>query len=387
MKKISGNVFNVGVNDDQTDLFESQYKIPDGISYNSYVVVDEQIAIFDTVDINFFDQWLSNIKKIIEKKQPDYLIIQHMEPDHSANIKNFMDIYPNTKIVANLKTFKMIKQFFGIDFQNNKIIVSDGDILSIGKHSFNFIFAPMVHWPEVMVTYESFEKILFSADAFGKFGILGSSEDWIDEARRYYISIVGKYGKNVQTLLKKVSNLDIKIICSLHGPMLKDNLDKIFNLYNIWSSYYPEQKGLVIAYTSIYGNTKYAVNLLKTYLKKLRFSNVISYDLARCDISKAVSDAFKYDKLVLATTTYNAGIFPFMKQFLDYLTDRNYKNRYVGIIENGSWAPVAAKIIKSRLLECENIKIIDPVVTINSSLNEVSENSLNDLAISLNQIK
>lgn len=380
MRNITNDIVYVGVNDHKVDLFEGQYKVPNGMSYNSYIVLDDKITVFDTVDAGFTDEWLSNIKDTLKDKKPDYLVVQHMEPDHSANVKNFADAYPETKIVANVKTFNMMKQFFGTDFAGRQVVVKDGETLNTGKHTFTFVFAPMVHWPEVMVTYDSFDKVLFSADGFGKFGALDVEEDWIDEARRYYIGIVGKYGMQVQNLLKKASALDINIICPLHGPVLTENLGYYLNLYDIWSSYKVEKEGIVIAYTSVYGNTKKAVEILKDELVKLGCKNVIVNDLARCDMSKAIADAFTYGKLVLATTTYNNGIFPFMKEFIDGLVERNYKNRNIGLIENGAWAPTAGKIMKASFEKSKDIKFADTVVTIKSALNDESTNALKSLA-------
>lgn len=380
MRNITNDIVYVGVNDHKVDLFEGQYKVPNGMSYNSYIVLDDKITVFDTVDAGFTDEWLSNIKDTLKDKKPDYLVVQHMEPDHSANVKNFADAYPETKIVANVKTFNMMKQFFGTDFADRQVVVKDGETLNTGKHTFTFVFAPMVHWPEVMVTYDSFDKVLFSADGFGKFGALDVEEDWIDEARRYYIGIVGKYGMQVQNLLKKASALDINIICPLHGPVLTENLGYYLNLYDIWSSYKVEKEGIVIAYTSVYGNTKKAVEILKEELVKLGCKNVIVNDLARCDMSKAIADAFTYGKLVLATTTYNNGIFPFMKEFIDGLVERNYKNRNIGLIENGAWAPTAGKIMKASFEKSKDIKFADTVVTIKSAVNDESINALKNLA-------
>lgn len=380
MRNITNDIVYVGVNDHKVDLFEGQYKVPNGMSYNSYIVLDDKITVFDTVDAGFTDEWLSNIKDTLKDKKPDYLVVQHMEPDHSANVKNFADAYPETKIVANVKTFNMMKQFFGTDFADRQVVVKDGETLNTGKHTFTFVFAPMVHWPEVMVTYDSFDKVLFSADGFGKFGALDVEEDWIDEAKRYYIGIVGKYGMQVQNLLKKASALDINIICPLHGPVLTENLGYYLNLYDIWSSYKVEKEGIVIAYTSVYGNTKKAVEILKEELVKLGCKNVIVNDLARCDMSKAIADAFTYGKLVLATTTYNNGIFPFMKEFIDGLVERNYKNRNIGLIENGAWAPTAGKIMKASFEKSKDIKFADTVVTIKSAVNDESINALKNLA-------
>lgn len=380
MKNITKDIIYVGVNDHKVDLFEGQYDVPNGMAYNSYVVLDEKVTVFDTVDANFNDEWLENVHKALDGRKPDYLVVQHMEPDHSANIFNFAKVYPDAKIVANTKTFVMMKQFFGTDFSDRQIVVKDGESLCTGKHTFTFVFAPMVHWPEVMVTYDSFDKVLFSADGFGKFGALDVEEDWADEARRYYIGIVGKYGKPVQTLLKKASALDIQIICPLHGPILTENLGYYLNLYNIWSSYAVEDDGIVLAYTSVYGNTKKAVELLAEELKKLGCKNVIVNDLARCDMSKAVADAFRYGKLVLATLTYNGDVFPFMRDFIDHLTERNYQNRTIGLIENGSWAPTAAKVMKAKFEKSSNINFTDTVVTIKSAVDDVAKESIKKLA-------
>lgn len=380
MKNITKDIIYVGVNDHKVDLFEGQYDVTNGMAYNSYVVLDEKVTVFDTVDANFNDEWLENVHKALDGRKPDYLVVQHMEPDHSANIFNFAKVYPDAKIVANTKTFVMMKQFFGTDFSDRQIVVKDGESLCTGKHTFTFVFAPMVHWPEVMVTYDSFDKVLFSADGFGKFGALDVEEDWADEARRYYIGIVGKYGKPVQALLKKASALDIQIICPLHGPILTENLGYYLNLYNIWSSYAVEDDGIVLAYTSVYGNTKKAVELLAEELKKLGCKNVIVNDLARCDMSKAVADAFRYGKLVLATLTYNGDVFPFMRDFIDHLTERNYQNRTIGLIENGSWAPTAAKVMKAKFEKSSNINFTDTVVTIKSAVDDVAKESIKKLA-------
>ncbi len=377
---ITEDVKYIGVNDREIDLFEGQYIVPNGMSYNSYAIIDDKIAIIDTVDAAFGDEWLDNIKNVTVNRQPDYLIIHHMEPDHSANIANFVNIYPQAKIVASAKAFVMMKNFFGTDFADKQIIVGEGDTLSLGKHNLTFITAPMVHWPEVIVSYDSTDKILFSADGFGKFGALDADEEWACEARRYYIGIVGKYGGQVQKLLEKAAKLDIQIICPLHGPVLKENLDYYINLYNIWSSYQPEENGVVIAYTSIYGNTKKAVMLLAEKLKQKGCPKVVVNDLARCDIAEAVEDAFRYSKLVLATTTYNGDIFPFMREFINHLTERNYSNRKVGLVENGSWTPLAAKVMRGMLEKSKNITLTDTTVKILSALNEESKNQLDALA-------
>ena len=384
MKKVTNDIFYVGVNDHQVDLFEGQYVVPNGMAYNSYVIIDEKIAVVDTVDKNFTHEWLDNVSEVLGDKKPDYLIVQHMEPDHSANIMNFLKTYPDTIVVGNVKTFKMIEQFFGIKLDKT-YVVSDMDTLSLGKHTLTFVFAPMVHWPEVMVTYDSFDKVLFSADGFGKFGALDVEEEWACEARRYYIGIVGKYGAQVQTLLKKAATLDIQIICPLHGPVLTENLGYYLNLYNIWSSYQVETEGIVIAYTSIYGNTKAAVLELAEKLKANGCPKVVVNDLARCDMAEAVEDAFRYGKLVLATTTYNSEIFPFMREFIHHLTERNYSNRTVAFIENGSWAPTAAKVMKQMFANSKNINFAENTVKILSSLNEESRKQLDNLAKELCQ--
>ena len=382
MKKVTETIFYVGVNDHITDLFEGQYVVPNGMAYNSYVIMDEKIAIMDTVDIRFSKEWLDNIQCVLQNQIPNYLIIQHMEPDHSASLLEFLKVYPNTTVVGNAKTFKMIDQFFHMDIANKKV-VADMESLSLGAHQLTFVAAPMVHWPEVMVTYDSLDQVLFSADAFGKFGALDIEDDWICEARRYYIGIVGKYGAQVQTLLKKAKTLDIQIICPLHGPILNDNLDYYFNLYHIWSSYQTESEGVAIFYTSVYGNTKQAAEMLENQLKQLGSPKVIVSDLARVDMAKAVEDAFRYGKIVLATPTYNASIFPFMNTFLDHLLERNFQNKTIGIIENGTWAPVAGNVIKKKLQGAKNIQFLDPVVTVISSLDDTSKNAISELAHAL----
>ncbi len=376
---VSNDIIYVGVNDRNIDLFEGQYKVPSGMAYNSYVIVDEKIAILDTVDANFLHEWLDNVQKALNGRTPDYLIVQHMEPDHSANVLNFKKVYPNVKIVASEKAFVMMKSFFGNDFSDNRLVVKDGDTLSLGKHTLNFITAPMVHWPEVIFTYESSEKILFSADAFGKFGANDANEPWDDEARRYYIGIVGKYGVQVQSVLKKAAALDIKTICPLHGPILSGNLAHYLELYNIWSSYEAETDGVLIAYTSVYGNTKKAVEMLGERLVSSGCPEVKILDLARTDISVATAMAFKYSKLVLATTTYNADVFPFMREFLNHLVERNYSNRTVAFIENGSWSPLAAKIMRGALDKCKKLTFIEPVVRILSAVSEKNEEQLESL--------
>ena len=377
---ITNDILYIGVNDKKIDLFEGQYAVPNGMSYNSYLILDEKTAIFDTVDQNFTHEWLDNIQNTLGDRKPDYLIVQHMEPDHSANISTFMKLYPDTIIVSSSKAFAMMQNFFGTDFPDRRIVVADGDSLSLGKHTLNFYTAPMVHWPEVIVTYDSFEKILFSADGFGKFGTYDVDEPWDDEARRYYFGIVGKYGVQVQALLKKASELDIAMICPLHGPVLKSNLKHYISLYNTWSSYIPESEGIVIAYTSVYGNTKKAVDILAEKLRVKGCPKITAYDLARCDISKAVSDAFRYDKIVLATTTYNADIFPFMRNFIEHLTERGFKSRKIAVIENGSWAPLAAKVIKNMLSECKDIVYVEPIISIKSALSDENNTKIDKLS-------
>ena len=377
---ISNDIKYIGVNDHEIDLFEGQYIVPNGMAYNSYAVIDEKIAIMDTVDVNFTHQWLDNIRDTLGNRKPDYLIVQHMEPDHSANIVNFLKTYPDTTVVSSAKAFNMMKNFFGNDFADNRIVVGEGDTLSLGRHTLTFVTAPMVHWPEVIVTYDSLDKVLFSADGFGKFGALDVEEDWACEARRYYIGIVGKYGAQVQALLKKASGLDIQTICPLHGPVLTENLEYYINLYNTWSSYAPETEGIMIAYTSVYGNTKKAVMQLAEKLKANGCPKVVVNDLARCDMAEAVEDAFRYSKIVFATTTYNAGIFPFMREFIEHLTERNFSNKTVAFIENGSWAPLAVKVMKNMLEGCKNLNYAENTVKIMSALNEESKNQLNALA-------
>ena len=378
--KVTEDIYYVGVNDHQIDLFEGQYVVPNGMAYNSYVVMDEKITVFDTVDAHFTDEWLANLDEVLGERVPDYLIVQHMEPDHSANIANFAAKYPEAKIVANAMTFNMMKQFFGTDFADRKVMVKDGETLSTGKHTFTFVFAPMVHWPEVMVTYDSTDKVLFSADGFGKFGALDVEEEWACEARRYYIGIVGKYGAMVQKLLAKAAALDIQIICPLHGPVLTENLGYYLDLYNTWSSYGVESEGTVIAYTSVYGHTKAAVELLAQKLTEEGCPKVVVNDLARCDMAEAVEDAFRYGKLVLATTTYNADIFPFMRNFLAEITERGYQNRKVAFMENGTWAPTAAKVMKAAFDKSANITFADTTVTIKSAMNEANKEQIAALA-------
>ncbi|MBE6731113.1 MAG: FprA family A-type flavoprotein [Ruminococcaceae bacterium] len=378
--KITNDIIYIGVNDREIDLFEGQYTVPNGMCYNSYMIIDEKIAIMDTVDARFTDEWLKNIETALEGRKPDYLVIQHMEPDHSANIINFINAYPCTTIVSSQKAFAMMKNFFGTEFSENRIVVNEGSVLELGKHTLTFMTAPMVHWPEVIVTYDNLDKVLFSADGFGKFGAYDTDEDWACEARRYYIGIVGKYGPQVQALLKKAAKLEIEKICPLHGPVLTENLGYYINLYDIWSSYKPESEGVVIAYTSVYGNTKKAVLLLKDMLEAKGCKKVTVNDLARCDMAEAVEDAFRYNKLVLATTTYNAEIFPFMREFINHLTERNYQNRTVALIENGSWAPTAAKVMKAMFEKSKNITFTENSVKILSSLNAESTEQLKNLA-------
>lgn len=377
---ITNDIRYVGVNDHQIDLFESQYVVENGMAYNSYVIMDKKIAVLDSVDAHFTHEWLDNIQNATGRKAPDYLIVQHMEPDHSANIVNFMKLYPNAKVVSSAKAFAMMKQFYGTDFADRQIIIKEGDTLSLGKHELSFVAAPMVHWPEVMMTYDACDKVFFSADAFGKFGALDVEEDWACEARRYYFGIVGKYGTQVQNLLKKAAKLDIQTICPLHGPVLSENLEYYLKLYNTWSSYGIETEGIMIAYTSVYGNTKKAVELLAEKLRAKGCPKVVVNDLARCDMAEAVEDAFRYGKIILATTTYNADIFPFMKEFIEHLLERNFQNRKIGIIENGSWAPMAAKVIKKMLEGCKNTTFANTTVSIKSALNEDSSAQLEALA-------
>lgn len=379
--QISENIFYVGVNDHNIDLFEGQYIVPNGMAYNSYVIMDEKIVIMDSVDKNFTDEWLNNIKTVIKDKTPDYLVVQHMEPDHSANIVNFLNEYPNAVVVSSDKAFKMMSNFFGTDYSERRIVVSEGSTLELGKHTLSFVAAPMVHWPEVIMTYDNVDKVLFSADGFGKFGALDvEEEDWACEARRYYFGIVGKYGVQVQNVLKKAADLDIQTICPLHGPVLKENLGYYLDLYNTWSSYGVETEGVAIAYTSVYGHTKEAVELLAKKLEEKGCPKVAVTDLAREDMAEAVEDAFRYGKIVLATTTYNGFIFPFMKEFINHLTERGYKNKTIGMIENGSWAPMAAKTMLSMFEGCKNIKYTDTTVTIHSALSEENKKQIEMLA-------
>ena len=378
--KISENILYVGVNDHKIDLFEGQYKVPNGMAYNSYVIIDEKIAVMDTVDRNFTSEWLENIKKALDGKKPDYLVVQHMEPDHSASITDFMEAYPETVIVSNAKSFNMMKNFFGNDYAERKIAVGEKDTLNLGKHELHFITAPMVHWPEVIMTYESTEKVVFSADAFGKFGANDISEDWACEARRYYFGIVGKFGMQVQNVLKKVSAFDVKTICPLHGPVLSANLGYYLNLYDIWSSYKTESEGVFIAYTSVYGNTRNAVKLLEEKLKEKGCPKVAVADLARDDMAEAVEDAFRYGKIVLATTTYNGDIFPFMREFISNLTERNFQNKTVALIENGSWAATAANVMKRMLEKSKNITYAETGVKIMSALSDANKVEIEALA-------
>ena len=381
-KSLTPEIFYVGVNDHKIDLFEGQYIVPNGMAYNSYIIKDELIAIMDTVDQKFTDEWLSNIKQVLGEEKPTYLIVQHMEPDHSANIINFLKVYPDTYVVGNAKTFKMMDQFFHEEIAH-KLIVSDGDTLNLGSHVLTFVFAPMVHWPEVMVTYDNKDKVLFSADGFGKFGALDVDEEWDCEARRYYFGIVGKYGAQVQALLKKAATLDIQMICPLHGPVLKEDLGHYLKQYDIWSSYQSEVDGVAIFYTSVYGHTKEAVELLKEKLEANGTPKIAVADLAREDMAECVEDAFKYSKIVLATTTYNAGIFPFMETFIAHLLERNYQNKKIAIIENGTWAPMAAKVIKDKLANAKNITFVEPVVRILSSMDEANKEQIQALADAL----
>lgn len=384
MKELKKDLYYVGVNDHKVDLFEGQYVVPNGMAYNSYVIIDELIAIFDTVEINFFDEWIKNVKEVLGEKKPTYLIVQHMEPDHSANIIRFLNEYPDTYVVGNNKTFKMIEQFFNTEI-SKKMVVDDGATLNLGSHNLTFVFAPMVHWPEVMVTYDEANKVLFSADGFGKFGALDVDEDWACEARRYYFGIVGKYGAQVQNLLAKASQLDIEMICPLHGPVLFENLGYYINLYNTWSSYQNESEGVAIFYTSVYGHTKEAVELLAKRLEENNAPKVVVTDLARCDMAEAVEDAFRYGKIVLATTTYNAGIFPFMNDFINHLLERNFQNKEIAIIENGTWAPLASKVIKEKLANSKNIKFIEPTVRLLSSMKETNKEEIEKVVSALCQ--
>ena len=381
--KITNDIRYIGVNDRDIDLFESQYAVPEGMAYNSYLIMDEKIAVMDSVDARFGEEWLANLQGVLGDKTPDYLVVQHMEPDHSAGVMLFAQRYPTARIVASAKAFAMMKNFFGTDLADKQIVVGEGSELSLGRHQLTFLTAPMVHWPEVIVTYDSTDKVLFSADGFGKFGALDAEEDWACEARRYYFGIVGKYGAQVQALLKKASALDIQTICPLHGPVLSENLSYYLDLYNTWSSYGTESEGVMIAYTSVYGNTKKAVQELAALLEKNGCAKVVVNDLARCEMAEAVEDAFRYGKLVLATTTYKADIFPFMRTFIDHLTERNFQNKTVAFIENGSWAPMAAKVMRGMLEKCKNITYAEPGVKILSALNEESRAQLVALAEAL----
>ena len=378
--KITDTIKYVGVNDHKVDLFEGQYPVANGMAYNSYVILNEKIAVMDTVDANFTHEWLDNLEQVLDGRKPDYLIVQHMEPDHAANVANFLKVYPDTTVVANVKTFQMIYNFFGLTLEGQKLEVTNGGTLSLGNHQLTFVFAPMVHWPEVMVTYDSTDKVLFSADGFGKFGALDVEEDWDDEARRYFIGIVGKYGTQVQSLLKVAATLDIRIICPLHGPVLSEDLEHYIGLYDTWSSYTPEEEGIVIAYTSVYGHTKKAVDLLADKLRSKGCPKVVVYDLARDDMSLALSDAFRYSKLILATTTYNASIYPFMHDYISRLVEHNFQNRTVGLIENGSWAPLAAKVMREMMAKCKKINWLDTTVKILSAINQDNQDQLEAMA-------
>jgi flavorubredoxin len=381
--KITNDIYYVGVNDHKVDLFEGQYVVPNGMAYNSYVIKDEKIAVMDTVDADFADEWLGNVEKALDGRKPDYLVVQHMEPDHSANVARFTELYKDVVVVASAKAFAMMQNFFGTDFADRRIVVGEGDTLELGTHTLTFVTAPMVHWPEVIVTYDSKDKVLFSADGFGKFGALDVDDDWASEARRYYIGIVGKYGAQVQALLKKAAKLDIEKICPLHGPVLEENLGYYLDLYNTWSSYAVESEGVVIAYNSVYGNTKKAVELLEEKLKANGCAEVVLHDLARCDMAKAVEDAFRYGKLVLASPTYNADVFPFMKEFINHLTERNFQNRFVAFIENGSWAPMAAKVMKGMFEKSKNLTFAETTVQIKGALNADSSAQVEALATEL----
>ena len=383
--EITKDIKYIGVNDHDIDLFEGQYAVPAGMAYNSYVIKDEKIAVMDTVDAHFGEQWLANLRDALDGRAPDYLVVQHMEPDHSANIAAFAQAYPDATIVASAKAFTMMKNFFGTDYAERRTVVGDGDTLPLGEHTLTFVTAPMVHWPEVIVTYDSRDKVLFSADGFGKFGALDTEEDWACEARRYYFGIVGKYGAQVQALLRKASALDIAVICPLHGPVLTENLGYYLGLYNTWSSYTPENCGVLIAYTSVYGNTKTAAELLAERLRERGCEKVVLTDLARSDMAEAVEDAFRYDRLVLATTTYNAELFPFMREFISELTERGYRGRKVGLVENGSWAPMAAKVMRGMLEGCKDITFTDTTVRILSALSEESRAAIDAMADELMQ--
>ncbi|MBR4972549.1 MAG: FprA family A-type flavoprotein [Oscillospiraceae bacterium] len=380
---ITNDIRHIGVNDHQADLFEGQYIVPSGMAYNSYVIMDDKIAVMDTVDARFGPEWLANLETVLAGRKPDYLVVQHMEPDHSANIASFMDAYPQAVIVSSPKAFVMIGQFFGTEYADRRIVVQEGDTLSLGKHILTFVAAPMVHWPEVIVTYDSYDKVLFSADGFGKFGALDADEEWDCEARRYYIGIVGKYGAQVQALLKKAAGLDIAKICPLHGPVLTENLGYYLHLYDIWSSYQPEEEGILVAYTSVYGNTKTAAELLARKLEEKGCPRVVLTDLARSDISENVEKAFRYSKLVLATPTYNGDVFPYMKEFINHLTERNYQNRTVAFIENGTWAPTAAKVMAKMLEGSKNLTFAETTVTIRSAVKEETLRAIDTLATEL----
>ena len=379
---ITNDIRYIGVNDHQVDLFEGQYVVPNGMSYNSYAILDEKVAIMDTVDNHFIDAWLQNIHNLLGDREPDFLVVQHMEPDHSAGIDTFLRTYPNAQVVSSAKAFVMMKNFFGTDYPDRRIVVAEGSQLELGRHTLTFVTAPMVHWPEVIVSYDSCDKVLFSADGFGKFGALDANEPWDNEARRYFIGIVGKYGAPVQALLKKAATLDIATICPLHGPVLKENLGHYLGLYDAWSAYRPEEEGIVVAYTSVYGHTKEAALLLAQKLQE-KGAKVVVYDLARCDMAAAVADAFRYSKLVLATTTYNADIFPFMKEFIHHLTERNFQNRTVAFVENGSWTPLAAKTMQKMLEGSKNLTMAEPVVTVSSALSDTSRAQIDALVEAL----
>jgi flavorubredoxin len=378
---ITQDIFYIGVNDHKLDLFEGQYDVPNGMAYNSYVIMDEKIAVMDTVDAGFTEEWLGNLTRVLDGRKPDYLVVQHMEPDHSGNLAVLMDTYPDTVVVASAMAFNMMKNYLGTDYPERKLVIAEGATLSLGRHTLNFVAAPMVHWPEVMLTYDSTDKVLFSADAFGKFGALDvEEEDWACEARRYYFGIVGKFGMQVQALLKKAAALEIQTICPLHGPILTENLGYYLDLYQTWSSYGVESEGVMIAYTSVYGHTKAAAELLAQKLEEKGCPKVVLNDLARCDLAEAVEDAFRYGTLVLATTTYNTDIFPFMREFIQHLTERNFQNRKIGFIENGSWAPMAAKVMKNMLADAKNITYIEPVVQVKAALDDTSRGQIEALA-------
>ena len=383
MNKVTNDIYEVGVNDHLIDLFEGQYAVKNGMSYNSYVILDEKIAVLDTVDQNFASEWLDQVEEVLQGRKPDYLIIQHMEPDHSANILNFLKTYPDTVVVGNAKTFTMIQQFFHTSLEHF-LVVKEGETLSLGQHELTFVFAPMVHWPEVMMTYDKKDKVFFSADAFGKFGALDVQEEWVNEARRYYIGIVGKYGLQVQNLLKKAKGLDIAMICPLHGPVLKEDLGYYLHLYNLWSSYQAEEKGIVIVYSSVYGNTKEAALLLKEKLEEKK-AKVVIYDLARSDMSLVISETFRYEKIVFAAITYNATIFPFMNTFIEGLLERNFQNRTIGLIENGSWAPMANQVIKNKLSNAKNLTFLEPMIRILSHMSEENKEQIEQLVNALIQ--